>query len=48
MAISIRLPSDVEARLQNWVALTGRSKTHVLAERNQMPSCLNKSDGVEA
>ena len=32
MAISIRLPSDVEARLQNLAALTGRSKTYYITE----------------
>ena len=32
MAISIRLPSDVEARLQNLAALTGRSKTFYVTE----------------
>ena len=32
MAISIRLPGDVEARLQNLAALTGRSKTYYVTE----------------
>jgi RHH-type rel operon transcriptional repressor/antitoxin RelB len=32
MAISIRLPGDVEARLQNLAALTGRSKTYYITE----------------
>ena len=32
MAISIELPSDVEARLQNLAALTGRSKTDYITE----------------
>ena len=32
MAISIRLPGDVEARLQNLAALTGRSKTFYVTE----------------
>lgn len=32
MAISIRLPGDVEARLQNLAALTGRSKTYYATE----------------
>ena len=32
MALSIRLPSDVEARLQNLAALTGRSKTYYVTE----------------
>lgn len=32
MAISIRLPSDVEARLQNLAARTGRSKTYYVTE----------------
>ncbi|MHB1052415.1 MAG: type II toxin-antitoxin system RelB family antitoxin [Thiobacillus sp.] len=32
MAISIRLPSDVEARLQNLAAVTGRSKTFYVTE----------------
>ena len=32
MAISIRLPSDVEARLQNLAARTGRSKTFYVTE----------------
>lgn len=32
MAISIRLPSDVEARLQNLATLTGRSKTFYVTE----------------
>lgn len=32
MAISIRLPGDVEARLQNLAALTGRSQTFYVTE----------------
>lgn len=32
MAISIRLPGDVEARLQKLAALTGRSKTFYVTE----------------
>ena len=32
MAISIRLPGDVEARLQNLATLTGRSKTFYVTE----------------
>lgn len=32
MPISIRLPSDVEARLNNLAALTGRSKTYYATE----------------
>jgi RHH-type rel operon transcriptional repressor/antitoxin RelB len=32
MAISIRLPVDVEARLQNLAAITGRSKTFYVTE----------------
>jgi RHH-type rel operon transcriptional repressor/antitoxin RelB len=32
MAISIRLPLDVEARLQNLAAITGRSKTFYVIE----------------
>lgn len=32
MDISIRLPGDVEARLQNLAALTGRSKTYYITE----------------
>ncbi len=32
MAISIRLPSDVETRLQNLATLTGRSKTYYVTE----------------
>ncbi|HUW26090.1 MAG TPA: TraY domain-containing protein [Gallionella sp.] len=32
MAISIRLPSEVEVRLQNLAALTGRSKTYYVTE----------------
>lgn len=32
MAISIRLPDDVEARLQNLAAVTGRSKTFYVTE----------------
>lgn len=32
MAISIRLPNDVEKRLQNLAALTGRSKTFYVTE----------------
>ena len=32
MAISIRLPGDVEARLKNLAALTGRSKTYYVTE----------------
>ncbi|MEQ1666939.1 MAG: TraY domain-containing protein [Sulfuriferula sp.] len=32
MAISIRLPSDIEARLQSLVELTGRSKTFYVTE----------------
>ncbi len=32
MAISIRLPGDVEARLQNLAAITGRSKTFYVTE----------------
>lgn len=32
MAISIRLPSDIEARLQSLVDLTGRSKTFYVTE----------------
>ncbi len=32
MAISIRLPVDVETRLQNLSALTGRSKTYYVTE----------------
>ena len=32
MAITIRLPGDVEARLQNLAALTGRSKTYYVTE----------------
>jgi RHH-type rel operon transcriptional repressor/antitoxin RelB len=32
MALSIRLPSDVENRLQNLAALTGRSKTFYVTQ----------------
>lgn len=32
MAISIRLPSDVEAHLQNLATITGRSKTFYATE----------------
>ncbi len=32
MAISIRLPSDVEIRLKNLAARTGRSKTYYVTE----------------
>lgn len=32
MAISIRLPDDVETRLKNLAALTGRSKTYYVTE----------------
>lgn len=32
MAISVRLPGDVETRLQNLAALTGRSKTYYVTE----------------
>ncbi len=32
MAISIRLPGDLETRLQNLVTLTGRSKTYYVTE----------------
>ena len=32
MPISIRLPDDVEARLKNLAALTGRSKTFYVTE----------------
>lgn len=32
MPISIRLPSDVEARLKNLAARTGRSKTYYVIE----------------
>ena len=32
MAISIRLPSDVETRLKNLALLTGRSKTFYITE----------------
>ena len=32
MAISIRLPADIESRLQNLAALTGRSKTYYVTE----------------
>lgn len=32
MAISIQLPSDVEARLQNLASRTGRSKTYYITE----------------
>lgn len=32
MAISIRLPQDVEDRLQNLATLTGRSKTYYVTE----------------
>ena len=32
MAISIRLPIDVEIRLKNLAALTGRSKTYYVTE----------------
>lgn len=32
MAISIRLPADVEARLKNLAAVTGRSKTFYVTE----------------
>lgn len=32
MAISIRLPGDVETRLQNLAAVTGRSKTFYVIE----------------
>jgi len=32
VAISIRLPDDVEARLQNLAAVTGRSKTFYVTE----------------
>lgn len=32
MAISIRLPGDVEARLKNLAAVTGRSKTFYVTE----------------
>ncbi len=32
MAISIRLPEEIEARLQNLATLTGRSKTFYVTE----------------
>jgi len=32
MPISIRLPEDIEARLENLAALTGRSKTYYVTE----------------
>jgi RHH-type rel operon transcriptional repressor/antitoxin RelB len=32
MPISVRLPGDVEARLQNLAALTGRTKTYYVTE----------------
>lgn len=32
MAISLRLPEDLEARLENLAALTGRSKTFYATE----------------
>jgi RHH-type transcriptional regulator, rel operon repressor / antitoxin RelB len=32
MALSIRLPSDVEARLQNLAAMTGRTKSYYIVE----------------
>ena len=32
MAISLRLPADVEARLERLAALTGRSKTYYAIE----------------
>jgi RHH-type rel operon transcriptional repressor/antitoxin RelB len=32
MAISIQLPGDIEARLQNLAARTGRSKTDYITE----------------
>jgi RHH-type transcriptional regulator, rel operon repressor / antitoxin RelB len=32
MAISIRLPADIETRLQNLSDLTGRSKTYYVTE----------------
>ncbi|MDN5753403.1 MAG: DUF6290 family protein [Nitrosospira sp.] len=32
MAISIRLPADVETRLKNLAALTGRSKTYYVTQ----------------
>lgn len=32
MAISIRLPAEVEARLNNLAAKTGRSKTYYVTE----------------
>lgn len=32
MAISIRLPIEVEARLKNLAALTGRSKTYYVTQ----------------
>lgn len=32
MAISLRLPADVEARLERLAALTGRSKTYYVIE----------------
>ena len=32
MAISIRLPSDMEIRLKNLAARTGRSKTYYVTE----------------
>ncbi len=32
MAISVRLPVDVEARLQDLAALTGRSKTYYVTQ----------------
>ncbi len=32
MALSIRLPGDLEARLQNLSAITGRSKTFYVTE----------------
>ena len=32
MAISIRLPTDIEERLQNLAMLTGRSKTFYVKE----------------
>lgn len=32
MAISLRLPADVEARLERLAALTGRSKTYYATE----------------
>lgn len=32
MALSIRLPSDVEARLKNLAAKTGRTKSYYITE----------------